>query len=161
MSITIKTHIQSTLQSITDVPSEYKTVAFQTVLNYLLSSDQSHVLTDRKKSPLTVKGHSDITSLLKGNFDWASTKILSLKPTPQILLILKIAQEHFSINELSPTEIQKILFAKFRITKSTNAISMLLMEKLGKYVDRIQEGNRYFYRLTENGQLLVDDELKV
>lgn len=160
MNDNIKNNIESTLQSIVDVPSEYKIVAFQTILNHLLSSDQSRVLTDRTKSPLIVKDHTGITSLLKTNFDWTSTKILSLKPTPQILLILKIAKEHFSINELSPIEIQKILIAKFRISKSTNAISMLLMEKLGKYVDRIQEGNRYFYRITENGQFLVDGELK-
>lgn len=159
MNDKIVKHIHDTLSILDDVPEEYRKTAFEVILNHLLSSDYSPVLESRQV--LTKKDHAGIDMILKSSFDWPSTKILQSKPTPQILLILKIAKENFGINELSASEIQKIFKEKFRITKNVSAISMLLMEKVGKFVDRIQEGNKFYYRITQNGISLVDSELKM
>lgn len=158
MSGIIDEHVIEAISIAEKTPAEYRQVAFEVILNHLLSSELSKKIQNRQV--MTTKDHTSIADILKGNFDWASTKILKFKATPQILLILKIAKEDFGINELSPSEVQKILKEKFRIIKSSSAISMLLMEKLGKYVDRIQEGNKFYYRITENGINLVDSEIR-
>lgn len=158
MNDEITKHVQQALSIVKDVPSEYKEAAFKVILSHLLSSE--NIKTVENRQVLTKKDHAGINRILRGSFDWPSTKIFQLKPTPQILLILKIAKENFGTNELSAPEVQKILKEKFRITKSHSAISMLLMEKLGKFVDRIQEGNKFYYRITENGVSLVNSEMR-
>lgn len=158
MNDMISKHVQEALSIIGDVPEEYKKTAFEVILGHLLSSDYSIV--QESRHVLTKKDHTGIDRILRSSFDWPSTKILQSKPTPQILLILKVAKENFGINELSASEVQKILKEKFRITKSVSALGMLLMEKVGKFVDRIQEGNKFYYRITENGISLINSEMK-
>lgn len=158
MNTMISKHVQDALSIIDDVPEQYKKTAFEVILGHLLSSDYSIISGSRQV--LTKKDHIGINKILRSNFDWPSTKILESKPTPQILLVLKIAKEDFGFDELSASEIQKILKEKFRITKSVSAISMLLYEKLGKFVDRVSEGNKFYYRITQNGISLVDSGIK-
>lgn len=158
MNDLISKHVQEAISIAERISPEYRKVAFEVILNHLLTSELTEKIESRQA--LTIKDHTGINKILRGSFDWTSTQILELKPTPRILLILKIAKQDFGINELSASEVQKILKEKFRITKSVSAISMLLMEKLGKYVDRIQEGNKFYYRITENGITLVNSEMK-
>ncbi len=158
MNDMISKHVNEAVSIAEGVPPEYRKIAFEVILDYLLKSELPESTESRQI--LTTKDHSGINKILQGSLGFTSNQILELKPTPQLLLILKIAKDDFGINELSSSEIQKILKDKFRINKSTSALSMLLREKVGQYVDRIQEGNKFYYRITDNGVSLVDSEMK-
>lgn len=159
MTDTLIEHIKKAEEIANNTSGDFRLIAFEVVLSHLLANSSNRILESTPREILSVKKHDKITSLLNSNFDWSQFNIEKLKPTPQLLLILKIAKNEFGLNELTPSEIQKILEAKFRMHKSVNALSMLLMEKVGKYVDRILEGNKFYYRITGNGEKFVEDEL--
>lgn len=161
MSEIYNKHIQNAIKIVENVQPEYKQAAFKVILEYMLSNEVEINQTVSERKIPSSETHVGIEKLLRSHFDWSTFNIHTLKPTPQVLLILKIAKENFGINELTASEIGKILVERFRINKSTNALSMLLMEKLGKYVDRIQEGNKFYYRITANGQKFVESEIEV
>lgn len=65
---------------------------------------------------------------------------------------MKTVKNDFSIDTLSASDITTILEQKFRERKTVNAVSMSLMESVGKYVDRIKEDKGYRYRITASGE---------
>lgn len=90
--------------------------------------------------------------IINSNFDWSKfSYVHRFEPYVQYLLILKIAYEEFGVDGLTAPEIQKILIEKLRIAKSYNTISMALASFRGKYVDRIQKGSGFVYRISKLG----------
>lgn len=155
--------IKKAIKMVEDTPEVYKQSAFKVILFHLLSSESpinKQVPIKPSKSYVESISKHDIRVILKSNYDWASTKIPKLKPIGQNLYVLKIASDDFGIEGLSPKELQSILSQKFRLTKSANAISMSLMETVGKYVDRIQEGKEFLYKITTFGREYLDSLLQ-
>ena len=159
MNDQIRYHIVEALNAIIDTPEEYKKIAFEVILNHLLSSTQDISIQAIKRDRSKVK-REGIDIILKSSFDLSSTNIFKLKPALQNLYILKVVKEKFGIDGLSPNDIQTILLQKFRISKTPNAISMSLMNEVGKHIDRIQEGREFSYRITENGIEYLNSEIK-
>lgn len=160
MNDRIRNNIEETLDAIVDTPDEYKKIAFEVVLGYLLSSTKNTPIHERRKDIFKGKHEGGIDTILNSNFDWTSTNIPLLKPSLQNLYILKIAKEKFGIDSLSPNEIQSILTQKFRISKTPNAVSMSLMNEIGKHIDRIQKGKEFLYWITENGIRYLNQEIE-
>jgi hypothetical protein len=154
MSTEIRKKIDEAIRIVVDVPEQYRNMAFESVLNHLLNSSTVTQKTSLKHVISTTQKEKSIgiDGVLRSNYDWATTQIPQLKPIGQNLYVLKIARDEFGIDTLSPKDIQIILSQKFRLSKSANAISMSLMEAVGKHVDRIQEGKEYLYRLTVTGR---------
>lgn len=158
MNNLISYHIEETLNAIIDTPEEYKKIAFEVILNHLLSSTKDISIQTIRRGSSRIKQES-INTILKSNFDM-SANIFMLKPALQNLYILKVAKEKFSIDGLSAKEIHIILSQKFRISKTPNAVSMSLMNEIGKNIDRIQEGREFKYKITENGIKYLNAEIK-
>ncbi|MDE1818702.1 MAG: hypothetical protein KGI19_08885 [Thaumarchaeota archaeon] len=159
MTSDIKKKIDEAINIVKDVPEPYQNLSFEVVLGHLLNSTTTTTSkTSHKQSISIVKkeGQTGIETMLKSDYDWASTHIPKLKPIGQNLYVLKIASDDFGIDILSPKDIQIILSQKFRLSKSANAVSMSLMEAVGKDVDRIQEGKEYLYRITNKGREHLD-----
>lgn len=110
------------------------------------------VLLEHLKPKSQEQSQEDISKILVSNFDWSKyIYIHKIEPYEQYLLVLKIAHEEFGIDGLSPPEITKILFEKFRISKTYNAVSMALSGLRGKDVDRIRRGTSFVYRISKLG----------
>ena len=154
----IKKHIDEAVEAVSKAPEEYKKIAFEVILKHLLSTSTKPIEKDyiTKKSRTS---HLDVNTILSSDFDWTSTNIPSLKPIIQNLYILKIAKD-LGIDALSPQDIQSILNNKFRISKTHNAVSMSLMQATGKYIDRIQEGKKFLYRITDKGLAYLQSEIE-
>jgi len=145
-----------------NIPEQYRNIGFGVVFAYLLLSEKGFTPTRQNKPESIAKITNEQNSLgiiLKSDFDWSSTDIPRLTALGQNLLLLKIVKDNFNIDNLSPSEIKSILYEKFRISKTNNAISMSLMEKLGKYVDRIRTGNEFSYRITSQGKAKLEEIL--
>jgi hypothetical protein len=145
-----------------NIPEHYRNIGFGVVLAYLLFSEKGFTPT-RQNKPESISKITDeqngLDTILKSDFDWSSTDIPRLTALGQNLLLLKIVKDNFNIDNLSPSEIKAILYEKFRISKTNNAISMSLMENVGKYVDRIRTGSEYSYRITSQGKIKVEEIL--
>ncbi len=128
-------------------------LAFQAVLEHLLSSGTDQEIAQSKKS----WSHAEF--ILKSQYVWDLRIMQRLKPLLQNLYILKIAQTEFQIDSLSSSDIQIILSEKFSISKSANAISMSLMKVVGRYVDKIQDGKKFLYKLLPDGIKYLDSQM--
>ena len=146
--------IQKAIHIVKDVPEPYHNIAFEAVLKHLLLS-KGVVQTVKHHKPESIPTIIDqkdrVDLILKSDYDWPSTHIPKLVALGEYLLLLKIAKDDFNIDDLSSSEIRTILHEKFRIMKTINAVSMSLMEALGKHVDRIRRGNEFFYKITPQG----------
>ena len=152
-------NIDETIRIVETIPEEYRKIAFEIILNYFLSVPSKTAPRTIKpvQSSKTIQG---IDIILNSDYDWSSTNIPNLKPSLQNLYILKIAKKDFGIDGLSPKDIQTILIQKFRLSKTDNAVSMSLMQEVGKHIDRIQEGKKFRYKITDNGVAYLDSEIK-
>lgn len=146
-------------------PPKYQQAVFQVVFGLMLSDgavvQKQH--TDKiaqRETPKDVDvGDQDI---LEARYDWSSTKISKLEGVAQYLAVVEIAWKEFKIDGITPKQIHDVLFEKFRIPKTPNAISMTLMNVVGKYVDRIKIEGGYKYRITHLGiEFLRQEEAKV
>ncbi len=162
MTSEIRKKIDEAINIVKDVPKPYHDLSFEVVLGHLLNSGTPvQKISQKRPIPIPQKGGKiGIDAILRSDYDWASTQIPKLKPIGQNLYVLKIASDEFSMDSLSPKDIQIILSQKFRLSKSANAVSMSLMETVGRYVDRIQEGKEYLYRITSKGREHLDSMIQ-
>ena len=154
--------ITEVIDIVKDVPQEYQKGSFEVLLNYFLTQAIPPSNTRRKKQT-TQKQNSEtnrLQAILNSNFDWRSTRIKKLKGIIQYIKILDTVQKEFHINRLSASDIKTILEQKFREKKTTNAISMSLMESIGNYVDRIKEDKEYKYAITVSGKEKLEQILE-
>jgi len=154
----IQKHIEETIEVVSNTPEEYKKIAFAVILKHLLEMSTRSII--KEDIPQKLKTSSlHVNAILNSNFDWSSTNIPNLKPMIQNLYILKIAKD-LDGDALTPQDIQTILYHKFRVSKTHNAVSMSLMKATGKYIDRIQEGKKFLYRITERGIAYLQSEIR-
>jgi hypothetical protein len=140
----------------------YRSLAFSVVLLELLRSGLVKHQTQRKEvqpreSP-KIAEKDRLRTILRSDVEWSSIPVLNNEPIKQNLIVLKLALDKFEIDGLSARDIQQILFQKYRISKTPNAVSMSLMAAVGKYVDRIQDGKEYLYRITSKGIALLSEK---
>lgn len=157
MITNIHQHIEEAVKAVSETPEEYKKIAFEVILKHLLSTSTKSI--EKVSIPQKSKSHLHVNSILNSDFDWSSTNIPNLKPIIQNLYILKIAKD-LGADALIPQDIQAILYHKFRITKTHNAVSMSLMHAIGEYIDRIQEGKKFLYRITDRGLAYLQSEIQ-
>ena len=156
MNDIIKEAIKYATKFAAEAHDDFKEVAFQTALQHFLTQNaikfnvKSTNVNKRTKTKLASQDY--LSRLLESDYDWSITNIRDLSPLAQYLKILKIAKTEFQIDTLSSEDVRKILNEKFRINKTINTIGMSLMETVGKYVDRIRQGNGYYYRITSKGE---------
>ncbi|MDG6943366.1 MAG: hypothetical protein JRM94_04755 [Nitrososphaerota archaeon] len=149
--------IQKAKDLVSGTEEPYHSLAFSVVLAGLLratpverEAPKKEVM--HKETPkASVAGKGRLETILRSNVDWSSLPILNSEPIVQNLIILRLALDDFKIDGLSARDIQQILFQKYRVSKTPNAVSMSLMAAVGKYVDRIQEGKEFLYRITQKG----------
>lgn len=151
--------ITDVISLIEDVPEEFKKSSFEVLLNYFLIQQTlpSKPTPSKKSSIQKSLETNDLQIILNTNYDWASTGIKKLKGISQYLKILSIVKNDFDIETLSASDIATILEQKFREKKTINAVSMSLMESVGRYVDRIKEDKGFRYRITGSGQERLED----
>jgi hypothetical protein len=165
-----KTSIEEAIKTAAAVadnaPEKYQQAVFRTMLEQLIRDHNG----DAKKNTETqvekriiekVEGQasqSDINNILATKYDWGATNIDRLNGIRQYLAVIKLVLDEFGIDGLTAKEIQEILFQKFRISKTPNAVSMALMDAVGKYVDRIKRDKEWAYRITKTGMDLADQE---
>ncbi|MDE2590908.1 MAG: hypothetical protein KGL95_14730 [Patescibacteria group bacterium] len=153
--------IQQAMHIVKDIPPPYHDITYEAVLKYLLATkgmnqtENHHPKIESISAEINPKDRVDL--ILQSNYDWPSTNIPKLVALGEYLLLLKIAKDDFNVDDLSSSEIRIILHEKFRISKTINAVSMSLMEALGKYVDRIRRGNEYFYKITPQGRYHLEN----
>lgn len=151
--------IMGIIDLIQDVPEEYRKRSFEVLLNhFLIQTTPSFKQVSPKKSP--PKKYSETNPLkviLSTEYDWASTGIKKLKGNAQYLKILNVVKNNFNVDTLSASDIVTILEQKFREKKTINAISMSLMESVGKYVDRTKEDKEWRYRITVSGEERLEE----
>ena len=151
--------IMGVIDLIQDVPEEYQKSSFEVLLNhFLIQTSPSFKQVSPKKSPS--KKYSEmnpIKVILSPEYDWASTGIKKLKGYAQYLKILNVVKNNFNVETLSASDIVTILEQKFREKKTSNAISMSLMESVGKYVDRTKEDKEWRYRITVSGEERLEE----
>lgn len=156
--------IKQAIELVEGIEEPYKSLSFSVILSELLRTPRNLEVCRREITKYkTTKDQSakDKPSIvLKSEYDWSAQPIINKKPIIQNLLILKIALDEFKIDGLSAKDIQQILFQKYRISKTPNAVSMSLMSAVGKYVDRIQEGKEFLYRITHKGIAYLTDNMK-
>lgn len=152
----IQEYIDEALEAVTNTPTEYKKVAFGVILKHLLSVSTKPIEGESRKK-IT---HVNLNMILNSDFDWSATNIPNLKPMMQNLYVLKIAKD-LGVHALTPREIQSVLHHKFRVSKTHNAVSMSLMQAVGKYIDRIQEGKKFLYRITDKGVAYLRSEIQL
>lgn len=144
-----------------EAPEGFEGLAYPIILEYLLySSDDVKKFVKKPSLQSQNKPLNYLDAILKSNFEWSRTQIPKLKPIGQNLFVLKVASDEFNVDHLSPSDIQAILAQKFILKKSANAISMSLMDIVGKYVDRIQQGKEFLYKITSNGREYLDSLIK-
>lgn len=137
------------------IEEPYRSLAFREVFSELLHTDLSLKKT-KSESVARITSQAPLqedrlTRMLQSSFDWSTLPIINNDAIIQNLLILKLALEEFKIDGISARDVQQVLFQKYRISKTPNAVSMSLMAAVGKYVDRIQEGKEFLYRITSRG----------
>lgn len=151
----LREKIRLATEAIQDVDPLLREMAFKTVLEHLLKEHESTISKQTSPERLTsaAEGNydSNFNMLLEARFDWSRYNLPELDPMAQYLVVLKIALEEFRIDGLTTPGIQKILFEKFRIAKTYNAITMAFSRVVGKYVDRVPRGNGYSYRIIKGG----------
>jgi len=142
------------IEMVQDIPEGFRKSSFEVLLNYFLmqSTLPSKPVAPKKFHTKKSSEQNIIQTILNTEYDWASTGIKKLKGTAQYIKIITVAKNDFNIDTLSPSDIKTILEQKFREKKTFNAISMSLMESVGRYVDRIKEDKGYRYRITVSGE---------
>lgn len=154
----IQQYIEEAVEAVSKTPEEYKKIAFEVILKHFLSISAKPIV--KGSAPQKSKtSHLDVNAILNSDFDWSSTNIPNLKPIIQNLYILKIAKD-LGTDALTPQDIQTILYHKFRVSKTHNAVSMSLMQATGKYIDRIQEGRKFLYKIADRGLLYLQSEIQ-
>jgi hypothetical protein len=141
-------------------PPKYQQGVFQTVFNLMLTdrlvpSPVQQTPVDEQTKTEAITDNNDILNI---KFDWSGTKIPYLRGVAQYLAIIEIALNKFNVDGISAKTIQQVLFQKFRVSKTSNAVSMSLMNSVGKYVDRDEVNGEYVYRITRNGIDLIRQE---
>jgi len=146
--------IMEVIDLVQDVPEEFRKSSFEVLLNHFLiqSTLPSKPVAPKKSHTKKNSDQNNIQTILDTEYDWASTGIKKLKGIAQYIKILNVVKNDFSVDTLSPSDIITILQQKFREKKTFNAISMSLMDSVGRYVDRIKEGKGYQYRITTSGE---------
>jgi hypothetical protein len=161
----IENAIQEAKKIAENAPEEYRQSVFQVMFELLLRNGTvQEQKTDKpaRQEPKKDEESTENQGILEARYEWSSTRISKLEGVTQYLAVMEIALNEFKIDGLIPKEIHDVLFEKFRIAKTTNAISMALMKAVGKYVDRIKVENGYKYRITREGiEFLRQEEAKV
>jgi len=152
----ITKHAIEAIKLVADVPKEFREAAFQVVFANLSSQQVQSVKISENTTLHKQKSKNSFNAILKSDFDWTAINIQNLKPTLQNLLILKIIKKEFTLSKLTPNEIQRLLSEKFRLPKTPNAISMSLMNEIGKHVNKTKEGKKFYYEITTNGIAYLD-----
>lgn len=146
-------------------PSEFRQIAFERVLVYLLERPARKGDSRRsKKSPARVAQKvtsADEQAQLEGMLDKIDAsnhgKIHDLnKALDLALCVLRVATTDLGMSGLTPSEIKTILTKKFRITKSVESIQMALKDAK-KLVDRVPRGQGYEYSLMKAGEDYLTD----
>ncbi len=156
--------IKEAIGLVEGVDEPFKSLAFSEVFSELLRSvgteaePRSEVVGSVASKPLPVKDR--LSAMIRSNFDWSTLPIVNKDALTQNLMVLKLALDKFKIDGLSAKDIQQVLSQKYRISKTPNAVSMSLMAAVGKYVDRIQEGKEFLYRITRKGIDKLEEEAK-
>ena len=145
--------INEIINLVKDVPVEFRKSSFEVLLNYFLMQTTPPSKPNTPKKSQTKKNSEEniVQTILNTEYDWASTGIKKLKGIVKYLKILNVVKNDFDVDALSPSDITTILEQKFREKKTFNAVSMSLMESVGRYVDRIKEEKGYRYRITLSG----------
>lgn len=132
------------------VPDDYKVAAFQVIFERSLEKAPRQRKAKRPDEPAR-----SIDPILNSHFDWTKIGILDMPLRMQNLEILRVAKAKFNTN-LTAHDIRVILDQKFRITKSWNAISMSLMNEVGKHIERTKKNGIYYYEITDTGISYLD-----
>lgn len=154
------------------VPEIMRPMAFSRALDYIINTT-SYPEPSRHKERFgrsKHKKHEKVSD--KEKVDLADKIIKQLNRTkyPQIsilkkvkdrsLMVLKIAQDEFEIDGLTPPQIAEILTKKFRLKTSRQAVHMA-MEDAGALVDRMPgSGKAYKYSLMAPGEQHLKKTLK-
>ena len=151
--------INFVMDLVEDVPDEYRKSSFEVLLQHFLTSPSLPAKSRSSKVIKQKKGveKDSIQQIINSEYDWAATGIKRLKGIGQYIAILKITKNDFNVESLSASDIKNILEQKFREKKTTNAISMSLMDAVGKYVDRIKTENGFKYRVTASGESRLEE----
>jgi len=153
-------HVKEAINLTEDVETDFRQAAFQVALAHLLTTEsETKSKTGKKISKEKYEQKNYLQKILKADFDWTKYNIPNLHPNLQNLLILRIVKNEFEIPKLTSKDMQIILSQKFRIHKTPNAISMSLMKEVGKHVSSTKDGNAFYYEITANGIVFLDNEL--
>lgn len=149
-------HVKEAMHLSSGISESFRPFAFQAALSLLLQTKLpqtiQHVVHKKKQS-------NYLEDILESDFDWSATNIPNLKSTLQNLSVLKLVQENFEFSKLTAHDIQIILSQKFRISKTPNAISMSLMQEVGKHVNRTNEQKKFYYEITANGIAYLNSQI--
>jgi hypothetical protein len=159
-----------------NVPESMQDAAFRRALDLLLEEagaeggGSSRVESDpgTKRNPHQKRGRSKRNPGSNDSDDRASILLTSIDRTayPQItdapklqdkaLWLLRIANDDFSIDGLSASEISKVLKDKFRLTYSRQGVGQAL-DKASRLVDRDTSGPVVRFRIMAPGETYLDN----
>jgi hypothetical protein len=132
-------------------PKEYREVVFQVLFEKRVKTISVTDKTSIKSSNLAGIEKPENRSISDMKYDWSNTNIAKLGGTAQYLAVIWKALDGLGIDGLTAKQVQDILFQKFRISKTQSAVSMGLIDWVGKYIDRDRKGNENVYRITRAG----------
>lgn len=163
----LKEKVEAAKQAVEGLEEPLKSKAFEIILNKLLyenrffSSGSSQ--TQLEMSPNdTITFDEDVGDKLVNMIDSTSYPLMYKmgKTLDRALYCLFIAKKDHGIDGLTPTQISKVLSAKFRLPTTSPAIGMALM-KAGNLVDRTtintSGGLGYEYKIMYAGEQYLKD----
>ena len=145
------------------VPKHLQETAFNRALDQLLKQanttnkpgpgKQASKSPSKRRSTEPDSPEVGVLDLLLRDLD--RTKYPEIRADNQALLnalaVLRAAKRDHAVDGLQPPQIARILTEKFRISTGVSTVSMALGHA-GKYVNRVQVGRGYTYRLMDPGE---------
>ncbi|MDP3026053.1 MAG: hypothetical protein Q8O10_11050 [candidate division Zixibacteria bacterium] len=154
-----------------EVEKELQKSCFEIVLSHLLRDASQLVSTKGNKTAImekheeelerpTVTREETLNIVIGSNIDISNyTRIREKgKLLDKSLMVLKLVGEQFPVQELTPTEIEKILKGNFGLDKiHKENISTVLKKELGRMVQRRKIGKEWAYSILPKGVEFVDN----
>lgn len=165
----LKDQIQKAAEIAKAVPENLQEAAFHRALDLLTGTAHGapveaatrtgHTLSpgavDPPKHPAP---EQDLADLLIGQMNATEHPKVRTATTilDRSLTILHGARSSHQIDDLTPSEIARVLTEKFRIATRSGSVSEALGKVSGELVDRVKEGAGYRYRIMEAGERRLD-----
>lgn len=160
----LKKKVQIAKDAVAGLEEPLRTEGFKTILAKLL--DENKLDEGTKKN--TIKSRE--RKIVENNIAEIELPALNRTEYPELyklkntldksLFILKIYQDKFDIDGLTPSQISKVLTETFRIKTSKESISMSLMNAKNEVHREKGIGKNFIYKIMNGGEKILKEKIE-